>query len=175
MFVPKEDNSKMKDTRKPIARCENIVVQEMPEETLVYDLTINKAFCLNQTAALVWKNCDGQRNVTEIAQILQNSMKSPVSDDLVWLAIDQLSKDNLLEGKPEVPVFPTNGMSRREAVRRIGLASAIVLPLVAALTVPSAAYAANSCAGACTTLGQNPCNGSAACTCLGMIGSLTCQ
>jgi Coenzyme PQQ synthesis protein D (PqqD) len=83
MFVPEEDNPKMKDTRKPLARCENIVVQEMPEETLVYDLNTNKAFCLNQTAALVWKNCDGQKNVTEIAQILQSSMKSSVSDDLV--------------------------------------------------------------------------------------------
>lgn len=142
----------MNNTRQPLARMENVVVQEMPEETLVYDLQANKAFCLNQTAALVWKNCTGTKTVAEIAEIVGKETKSSVSDEFVWLAIDQLNKDNLLENKTETPTFMTTGVSRRDAMRRIGLATAVALPLVAALSVPSAAYAANSCVLATCTI-----------------------
>jgi hypothetical protein len=161
----------MKNSRQPLARMENVVVQEMPEETLVYDLQTNKAFCLNQTAALVWKNCTGTKSVAEIAEIVGKETKSVVTDEFVWLAIDQLGKDNLLENKPEAPVFMKNGVSRRDAMRRIGLATAVALPLVAALSVPSAAFASNSCVnnpcvvaagGGVTTACANPCTCSGA-------------
>ncbi len=164
----------MKGINTPKTRNEKIVVQEFDGELLVYDIESNKAFCLNQTATMIWKNCDGKRNVHEIAQNLQDTLKKPVYDEIVWLAIDQFGKDNLLQEKFEGVLLRTNKMSRRDVIRRIGLASTIVLPLVTSLVVPRAASAA-SCQGACTTLGQNPCNGNASCTCLGFPGSLTCQ
>ncbi len=57
----------MKSSQVPIARKEGLVIQEMPEEVLVYDLDTNKAHCLNQTAAFVWKSCDGRNSVAEKA------------------------------------------------------------------------------------------------------------
>jgi len=51
-----------------MARQNGIVVQEMPDEVLVYDLDSNKAHCLNQSAALVWKSCDGTNTVGDIVK-----------------------------------------------------------------------------------------------------------
>ena len=49
----------MKKRIAPKARKENLVVQESNGEVLIYDLDTNKAFCLNETSALVWQACDG--------------------------------------------------------------------------------------------------------------------
>lgn len=141
----------MQNLQKPVARHEALVVQEMPEEVLVYDLNTNKAHCLNKSAAAVWKNCDGTNSISDIAVILKNEFKTPVTEDFVWLAIDQLGSDELLEQKINAP---SNGLSRREAMRRVALASLVALPVVASLTAPTAAQAASVCT-----------NAGAACTC----------
>jgi hypothetical protein len=49
----------MNGIHKPEARKDGLVIQDLPEEILVYDLNTNKAHCLNQTAAYVWQACDG--------------------------------------------------------------------------------------------------------------------
>lgn len=51
----------------PKARQSQLIVKDLPDEVLVYDLDRDKAHCLNHTAGMVWKNCDGKSNVTEIA------------------------------------------------------------------------------------------------------------
>jgi Coenzyme PQQ synthesis protein D (PqqD) len=84
-------------TNKPISRKANIVVQDLETEVLIYDLTINKAFCLNQTAGLVYQLADGRRTVAEISDLMSKELKTLVSEDFVWLALDGLKKDNLLE------------------------------------------------------------------------------
>jgi hypothetical protein len=142
----------MQNLQKPVARNEGLVVQEMPDEVLVYDLNTNKAHCLNKSAAAVWKNCDGTNSISDIAAILKNEFKTPVTENFVWLAIDQLGKDELLEKQLTAPV---NGLSRREAMRRVGLASLIALPVVASLLAPTAVHAGSVCAvsGQCTCSG----------------------
>ena len=52
----------MNNSQVPVARKQGLVVQEMPDEVLIYDLDTNKAHCLNQTAAFVWKSCDGKKH-----------------------------------------------------------------------------------------------------------------
>jgi hypothetical protein len=89
-------------TNKPISRKANIVVQDLETEVLIYDLTINKAFCLNQTAGLVYQLCDGRRTVAEISDLMSKELKTLVSEDFVWLALDGLKKDNLLENADEL-------------------------------------------------------------------------
>ena len=54
---------KTREQSVPRARKEGLVVQDMPDELLVYDVDRHKAHCLNQTAALVWKRCDGKTSV----------------------------------------------------------------------------------------------------------------
>lgn len=128
----------MIDSLMPTARKEGLVIQEMPDEVLVYDLETNKAHCLNQTAASVWKSCDGVSSVTEIKTKLEKEFKTTIPEDFVWLAIDQLSKDKLLEKEIETKI---SGMSRREVIKKIGFASMVALPVVAMLSFPQSALA----------------------------------
>jgi hypothetical protein len=121
----------------PLARQSSLIVKEIEDETLVYDLEADKAHCLNVTAARVWKSCDGKTTVSEIAEQLGSSLNQPVDESVVWLALDQLEKFKLLEKAPVAPAR-LSGMSRRQAVRALGVA-AIVLPMVTSLVVPTAA------------------------------------
>ncbi len=136
----------MKSSQVPIARKEGLVIQEMPEEVLVYDLDTNKAHCLNQTAAFVWKSCDGRNSVADITKLVGDDAGNDVPEDLVWLAIDQLSEKNLLANNLKADF---GGTTRREVIKKIGLAAVIGLPLVASLTAPTSVLAATSCV--CTT------------------------
>ena len=61
------------DPQNPMARQNGLVVQEMPDEVLVYDLDTNKAHCLNQSAALVWKSCDGNNSVGDIVRQFESN------------------------------------------------------------------------------------------------------
>jgi hypothetical protein len=128
----------MNNSRFPIARKSGLVVQEMPDEVLVYDLDSNKAHCLNQTAAKVWKACDGNTSISDIASICG----AAGNEDLVWLAIDQLSENDLLEQKM---TSNFQGQSRRDVIKKIGLASMIAVPVIASLVAPQSAMAATSC------------------------------
>jgi coenzyme PQQ synthesis protein D (PqqD) len=121
----------------PLARQSSLIVKEIENETLVYDLESDKAHCLNVTAARVWKSCDGRTTVSEIAEQLGSNLDQPVDESVVWLALDQLEKLKLLEKAPVAPAR-LSGMSRRQAVRALGVA-AIVLPMVTSLVVPAAA------------------------------------
>lgn len=132
--------SQRKTNLEPLARRERLVVQEMPDEVLVYDLDRHKAHCLNRTAALVWQHCDGQNNVPQIARRLEKEFKTTVSEDVVYLALDQLGKDHLLEQRVQLPVA-MGGLSRREVMRRVGIATAVALPVVISIMAPTAAHA----------------------------------
>ena len=81
----------------PKTRTQNVVIQETSDEVLVYDLDKNKAVCLNETSAIIWKLCDGQKSVNEIADEVGKKLKSKVNKDLVLLALDQLKNEGLLE------------------------------------------------------------------------------
>ena len=132
----------MFNSENPKARNSGLVIQEMPGEVLVFDTVSNKAHCLNETAAFVWKSCDGKRSAADIVREFEASELGSVSEDLVWLAIDQLSGKGLLEDKIQ-PRFA--GKSRRDAIKTIGLASVVALPVIASLVAPPSALAATSC------------------------------
>ncbi len=147
----------MKLSQNPIARNTGLVVQEMPDEVLVYDMDTNKAHCLNETAAFVWRSCDGRNSVADIVREFESNRGGSVSEDFVWLAIDQLQENGLLEAGTE-PRFA--GQSRRDVLKKIGLASMVALPVIASLVAPKSAMAATSCAcindAACFTLTACP-------------------
>ena len=65
---------------KPLARKEGLIVEELPDEVLVYDLTRNKAFCLNRLAGAVWKQSDGQKSVPHIAKSLSAQFDDPQTE-----------------------------------------------------------------------------------------------
>lgn len=142
----------MADSQKPLAKKKDIVVQELPDELLIYDLSTDKAFCLNKTSAFVWQTCDGTKNAGEIARAMSKEFKTSINEDFVWLALDQLAKDDLLENKLGERF---KGISRRDVIRRVGLASVIALPIVASLVAPTA-VSANACSGTVVSCGNCP-------------------
>lgn len=130
----------------PTARRRNLVIQELPGEVLVYDLDTHKAMCLNESAALVWRTCDGNASVADIVRHFESSGRGKVTEDFVWLAIDQLNESGLLENDI-APRF--QGQSRRQVLKNIGLATVVALPLIASIVAPSNALGNVNCS--CST------------------------
>lgn len=124
------------------ARSDELVVRDLPDEVLIYDLRNNKAHCLNETAAFIWNNCDGQRTAVEIARMMEDKWKTPVTEAAVWFALDKLGKADLLQERITLPQAHA-GMSRRSAVQRLGLGALLAAPLVMSLAAPQAASAAS--------------------------------
>ncbi len=128
----------------PLARQDELVVEELQDETLVYDLKRHKANCLNRTAALVWRRCDGQTSVAEVAATLEEQSATPTDEAVVWMALDRLGRAHLLSEPVTLPADKAQ-YSRREVLRTLRRAAAIsLLPVVASIVAPRAA-AAVSC------------------------------
>ena len=155
------------NSQNPVARQNGLVVQEMPEEVLVYDLDTNKAHCLNRSAAFVWKSCDGNNSVSDIVRQFESNGGGKVTEDFVWIAIDQLSENGLLD-KQVAPRF--HGQTRRQVLKTIGLASIVAVPVIASLVAPQKALGSISCV--CTSnqacLNQPSCQSTSNCNQLGI-------
>ena len=132
----------------PRSRTDNLVIRELDDETLVYDMERDEAHCLNQTAALVWELCDGKTTATQAARSLQSKLDVPVDTDLVWLAVKQLERFHLVEAAKKSP-----SVSRRNLVLKYAPA-ALAVPVIISISAPAPAQQA-SCAGigqSCMTL-----------------------
>ena len=129
----------------PRRREKDLIVRPLGDETLVYDLARDKAHCLNATAAAVWQHCDGRTSVPQLAGVLRRECRIAADDDVVWLALRQWQKARLLEERlPPTPDSPRT--SRRELIRRLGVAAAV--PMVMTILAPTArAQASNTCTG----------------------------
>lgn len=153
MFIMKNDHPE----KLPLARTDQLIIKELDDEVLVYDQRVDQAHCLNKTAALVWKNCDGEKTIGEIGESLSES----TDESFVWLALDELEKFSLMT---RVPVRPgvLAGMSRRQLMRNAGIA-ALALPLIVSITAPTPAQAASNigfhqpCCGGNTCAPPNSC------------------
>jgi hypothetical protein len=130
----------------PKTRNDNIVVQEIDKELLIYDLKENKAFCLNETSALIWQLCDGSNSMAEISKFAGKKLNQNISEDLIWLALDEFKKCSLLEESEKFEI-DFNGLNRRQIIKKVGLASMIALPIVSSIVAPTAAHALS---GNCT-------------------------
>jgi hypothetical protein len=157
----------------PTARRDGLIVRELEDETLVYDLDRDEAHCLNQTATLIWKHCDGQTTVAEITQLFNENLESvqggaktsarcEVDEQVVWLALSQLRRKRLLTEKVTRP-RSTLHISRREMAHKIAQATVLALPLITTIAAPRPASAA-SCSSNCGVPPTAECCG-AGCPC----------
>lgn len=146
--------------RMPRARQRGLIIEDLPGEVLVFDSERDRAHCLNQTAALVWKYCDGKTTVSQMARNLERDLNTPnVDERMVSYALEQLSRDHLLD-ESFVPAAMLSGLTRRQMVRTLGIAAVIAVPVVTSIVVPTA-RAATTCTspgGACTG-GATCCSG----------------
>lgn len=129
----------------PHAREEGLMVRELPDEVLVYDLGRHKAHCLNSTAALIWKHCDGKSSVADIAARLGKELQLPIDEEVVWVGVRRLGRANLLQNQMTPPTDVVR-KSRRELMQKLALVGGLS---VASILLPTAAEAASkfvSCA-----------------------------
>ncbi|MGI8885292.1 MAG: PqqD family protein, partial [Pyrinomonadaceae bacterium] len=125
---------------KPLARTSRLIVEELSDEVLIYDLDRDKAHHLNRSASIVWKHCDGLATTNEIAKILSREMASPVSEELVWLALYELEDAFLLQNKIKGPPA-VSLMSRRQMTAGLSAAALLAIPVILSLVAPAAAQA----------------------------------
>jgi hypothetical protein len=146
--------------RRPRARSVDLVVEELGDELLVYDLEANRGHALGPEAARVWQSCDGRTPVEDFGLDL----------DTVNRALEELAKCDLLDPATEwAPA--SNGSTRRElSVRMVkaGVAAAAAAPLIVSVVAPRPAEAAtlafcqriggvNNCGTACCQAGLGCC------------------
>ena len=143
-------------TTKPLARSDDLVVEEVEGELLVYDLASNRAHCLGATAARVWRACDGRTPVGAL------SATPDVDADSVDRALAELDACDLLDEGPTLGA----GTTRRELGIRVAKTSAAVAavpliwsiagPIPEAAATPTPAFCAEGISNGCGNCGQRP-------------------
>jgi len=120
----------------PKARHNDLLVEKVGDETILYDGQRQLAHSLNRSASIVWENSDGEHSVPELAQLVGAEMGIEPNDSVVEYALEKLASANLLED---------NHVSRRDVVRRMTLAgaAALALPVVLSVVAPTEAMAAS--------------------------------
>jgi len=130
--------NKSKYEQKPLNKKDFIVVEESPNEALLYDSAKNKLHVLTPVATTVWKSCDGKTSVSEITRKLKADLNNELGEDVTWLALEELGKNGLLENSVNIP---RNSVSRRALIKTL----AVSLPLVTTMIAPSPARAQSEC------------------------------
>src|ERR1051325_9891699 len=106
----------------PRARKEMLLIQAVGDELVVYDQERHRAHTLNATAAFVWRNCNGQNTVDDIAELLEKQLNIGSNEacdveGLVWLTLRELENCSLLEESLPKSAGQANA-SRREMMKR---------------------------------------------------------
>jgi hypothetical protein len=145
----------------PRARQDGLLVETVGEELLLYDQSSHTAHCLSPIAACVWRHCDGEHDLPELAGLAGES------ESLVADALHELREKDLLAAEPQLMQSTVLGISRREAIGRgvrYGAAAAAV-PLIVSATAATPAMASS---GVCKN-----CNTETTC-CVAQTGSTCC-
>ena len=113
---------------RPRRRADGLVVEEVGEETLVFDRDRDVAHCLGREAAALWRACDGRHDVPGLARVTR------ADEQAVATALDELDEKGLLAGTDPAGA---SGFSRRHALKRIGVAgiAASTVPLIVSATI----------------------------------------
>lgn len=128
-------------TELPRRRSGGLVERSLDGETVVYDLDTNRVTHLDGNSSVVWRACDGRRDVGDIAEA------SGLATADVEAALLRLEAAGLVE---------SSGVSRRQLLARAG-AVAWAVPLVS-IAAPTAAMAASPVSPAVGTI-RHTCRG----------------
>jgi hypothetical protein len=124
----------------PRARTDGLLEETVGEELLLYDRDSHTAHCLSPIAACVWRHCDGEHDVTELAEL------AGASESLVADALHELLEKDLLAAEPALMQSTIPGVSRREAIVRVARygAAAAGASLIVSATAATPAMASST-------------------------------
>jgi hypothetical protein len=129
--------------RMPAARSEQLVVSELGDELLVYDLLTKSVTCLDPRSAKLWAHLDGSQTLRDVADIFGTD-----DLDVARFALAQLAAAGLLahEIPPEVgPAMSRRALAKKLMAGGLGLAT---IPVVVSVAVPAAAQTGSqTCVG----------------------------
>jgi hypothetical protein len=150
------------NSNKPLARSDDLIVEELGDEVLVYDTNSDTAHCLSPDAARVWRHCDGETSIEGLtAQV-------GLTAERVEDALAELDRCALLAVLPVAA-----GHTRRDlGLKTVKVAAAAAAaPLIISVSAPTPAMAATRafCAqfssGNCGMETSGGCSGSIGCCC----------
>lgn len=126
----------------PRARTTELLIEELEDELLVYDLAADRAHRLNPTAATVFRQADGTRTVQDIVDALAKQVGVLADEDLVLITLDELVEAGLVEDYATRSTKDARS-SRRKFIQRAGAvgAAAAALPIVHSIIAPTVAQA----------------------------------
>ena len=123
----------------PRARKDGLLEETVGEELLLYDRDSHTAHCLSPIAACVWRHCDGEHDLTGLAEL------AGASESLVADALHELREKDLLVAGPTLAQSTIPGESRREAIGRVARygAAAAAGSMIVSATAATPATAAS--------------------------------
>lgn len=130
---------------------QDLVVEALDGELLVYDLNTNDAHRLAGEAAQVFAAIDGHRDLSALASAAE--VDEPVVADVLLR----------LEALELLKTQPVGAATRRQALRRLAVGASIAVPTIASIVAPTAAQAGTQgatgqpCAGPADCAGGRPC------------------
>jgi hypothetical protein len=149
---------------KPLARSDDLIIEEVGDELLVCDPEKNRAHSLNAFAARVWQACDGETTADELVVKLDSDR-----DSVAW-ALAELSDCELLDRNGPV-IAGNGGMTRRDlGLRTAKMGAAVAIVSVA---LPVAEAAATVTPEACLLYTDSDCDNCTnicGCCCCGQAG-----
>jgi hypothetical protein len=151
----------MSSNTNPTARTADLSVEEVGAELLVYDHTAARAHCLSETAARVWRACDGDTGLPVLANVLDLDVET------VERALDELDSCGLLEATPA----GIAGATRREfSLRSVKVgAAALSAPLIMSIAAPVAEATVTPTPAMCMGYNDKNCN-----SCTNICGCCCC-
>ena len=153
---------------KPAKRTDGLVVTELQDEVLVYDLERHRAHCLNPTAAFVFRRCDGRTSVSAARACVP--LRGPrAGRGVARLAGPGASRPGASAADAARQCAGSgHGLSRRELIRRAAVLSGLLLPAITSALAPTPAEAAATCVASCAGPKPfgTPCSATAPANCL---------
>lgn len=125
---------------------ENLLECEVGEELVVYNLKDNSAHCLSGKSIDIFRKCDGQSDMSEIARSLDST--GPDGEEVLQLALSSFRSSGLIK---------QSYAASRKFDRRSMLKAAAAIPLVTSIMVPKPAAAVSCGSTICDIIGSGDC------------------
>ncbi len=85
-------------TDKPKA-CDDVILQDLGDEALLYDARKENVHVLNRTARFVWDMCDGNNTIADIKKSMQEQYDTISVDELtadLTAILQEMQQKNLI-------------------------------------------------------------------------------
>jgi hypothetical protein len=122
---------------RPIARTEHLIFEEVLDESVVYNPEQKKAYNLNSALTWIWRRCNGQSTVQQIAADFGRQFETDNAFELVVSGLRQLQSSQLVDGMTNLGEVPESSVSRRSVVT----AGSVLLPAMISVLAPPPAAA----------------------------------